>query len=88
MRTYFTFNNFEPRFPEQFRTLKAELNRLGTVNCTDKALEDMYEEFSEERFASSWIDVESRVYDDYKSGTSVITHFAIWLSEKIMDCID
>lgn len=83
MGTYFTFNEFEPRFPEQFKTLKTELSRLGTIHCTDKELEHMYETFSEEKFATSWLDVESRIYDYGNDSTSVITHFAIWLSEQI-----
>ena len=84
MRTYFTFNEFEPKFPEQFKTLKTELSMLGTIHCTDKELEHMYETFSKEKFTISWMDVESRVYTyEYSTCTSIITHFAIWLSRQV-----
>ena len=74
MSRYFKLNTPETfRYPEDFETIKSYLEEKGTIYCTDKELEKMWEEFSDTEYSASWLSPDSESLE----------RFAEWLDEYV-----
>ena len=75
MSKYFRLNIHETpetfRYPEDFETIKSYLEEKGTIYCSNKELEKMWEEFSDRYYSESWLKPEPKSLE----------WFAEWLDE-------
>ena len=69
----FEFNlEFNPMYPEDMYKIIAYLERRGKLNVNYNKLEDLYADFSDEKYCAGWM----AVNDD------LLMRFAKWLSVK------
>jgi len=66
MGKYFKYNtDFKPRYPEDFNKIKRYLEAVGTLNCTDEKLEELYAEFSEDKYAAGWLIIDHTILEEF-----------------------
>lgn len=71
-RAYIPHEEILPfRYPDEMEKILEYLNERGTLQVTDKEVEALYFEFSDERYAS-WLD----------ANTDNLEQFADWLARK------
>ena len=58
-------------YPEDLKRIRSYLEKIGTLNCTDKKLDSLWCKFSEEEYCAGWLNP----HDD------LLEHFADWLEE-------
>ena len=62
----------EPKYPKEVKQIRAGLEKLGTVSCTDEELGQAWRDFSDECYCASFL-----IPDDES-----IEHFAEWLDRN------
>ena len=74
MSKYFKLNTPETfRYPDDLKNIKSYLEEKGTIYCTDKELEKLWEEFSDTEYSASWLSPDSESLE----------RFAEWLDEYV-----
>ena len=71
MSKYFELNErIEFRYPTDMKRILSYLETVGTIRCTKKKIESLWEDFSSERYAS-WLNPDDETLYD----------FACWLDD-------
>lgn len=66
MGKYFKYvNDFKPQYPKDFDKIKRYLQAVGTLNCTDETLEELYAKFSEDKYAAGWLAVDYAILEEF-----------------------
>ena len=89
MSKYFTRHTTEKkyiRYPEDVKKIREYLEGIGTLNCTDMELSDLYYEFSDSILPGGWIDIDTTTlcYDLNREcvQVSILEQFADWLEDN------
>lgn len=72
-----TETNF--RYPEDMAKILAYLNEHGKLQVSEKTVEKLYFDFSEDRYCASWMGIPDNSYDE--DFPNLLEEFADWLSE-------
>lgn len=70
-------NNF--LYPEEMNEIIKYLERIGKINVKYSTLEDLYSDFSEDKYSAGWMGVIG--YKD-EIDYDILERFADWLEEK------
>lgn len=60
---HYGIEHYKFTYPEDMEILIKYLEDNGTLNITYKRLEELYFEFSEERYCAQWMDVDNDMLD-------------------------
>lgn len=71
MRPYIKNKEFKPTYPEEFNKIMEYLTSNGRVYVEPPTIEELYRQFSDEKFCSGW------AYAD----DNTIEYFAEWLED-------
>lgn len=73
MGKYFTIYTEESnlQYPQDIKKIRAYLEDIGDLNCTDYKLDELWARFSDDCYAAGWMIVDDKILE----------HFAIWLDD-------
>lgn len=89
MSKYFTRNTTEEkyiRYPEDVKKIREYLEGIGTLNCTDRELSDLYDDFSDSVYSAGWMNIDATTIcynleiENYVE-VSILEQFADWLED-------
>lgn len=59
------FEDFKPQYPEDIKAIREYLESVGELKCTDKELDDLWSEFSEDYYCAGWMTVTDKLLEQF-----------------------
>lgn len=72
MKVYVKKTTHRFDYPEQMEKILDYLNANGVLACSEKTVERMYREFSDEKYCAGWMSVDEELLEE----------FADWLADQ------